>query len=145
MNTKLKTCDGCRKEKPIWKNVSIDGVRHRYCKTCWSCHPQNTKAAKTSATKTNKPIAPRSHKRSKQEKLYSAKRAIFMVNNSMCEANIVGLCTQRATDVHHKAGRSGDMLLDESEWMAVCRACHDWIETHPPEATELGFRKSKTS
>jgi hypothetical protein len=35
------------------------------------------------------------------------------------------------------------MLLDEDEWMGVCRACHDWIETHPTEATSLGFRKSK--
>jgi hypothetical protein len=28
--------------------------------------------------------------------------------------------------------------------MAVCRTCHQWIETHPIEATEKGWRVSKT-
>lgn len=31
------------------------------------------------------------------------------------------------------------LLLDKSKWLAVCRACHQWIETHPQEAVERGF------
>jgi hypothetical protein len=137
---KLKTCDECGNQRPIWKNAVIDGVRKRFCKTCWGCHSSKTSVKKPTESK---PIAPRSRKRTKQEKLYAGKSAIFKVTHSMCEAAIVGLCTHKTTDVHHIAGRSGDMLLDEDEWMGVCRACHDWIETHPTEATSLGFRKSK--
>lgn len=140
---KEKICDGCGKSRPIWKNAMVDGVRHRFCQYCWSCHPENTKSAKKSTS--SKPIAPRSHKRSKEEKMYAGKRAIFMSTHQMCEANIVGLCTQKASEVHHKAGRIGDLLLDETKWMAVCRSCHTWIEEHPNEATEMGFRESKTN
>tara|TARA_R110002126_G_scaffold79669_10_gene197713 strand:- start:404 stop:820 length:417 start_codon:yes stop_codon:yes gene_type:complete len=137
---KLKVCDGCQKERPIWKNIVLDGARRRLCKTCWSCHSSKTSVKKPTEAK---PIAPRSKKRSKQENIYAGKCAIFKVTHTMCEAAIVGLCTHKTTDVHHIAGRSGDMLLDETEWLAVCRACHNWIETHPIEATELEFRKSK--
>jgi hypothetical protein len=62
----------------------------------------------------------------------------------MCQANISGLCTSQSTDIHHIKGRSNELLLEVNEWMSVCRACHQWIEMHPKEATELGFRKSKT-
>jgi len=57
----------------------------------------------------------------------------------MCQAHIPGICTGHATDVHHKAGRVGDLLLDVTYWLAACRACHDWIERHPKEAKVIGF------
>jgi hypothetical protein len=133
-----KICDGCNRQRKIWKNLTQDGERKRYCKECWSCQ------SRYSIKPTNKPLAPRSKKRASQEKEYSAKRKIFMLDNLICQANISGLCTTHSTDVHHIKGRSGDLLLDTNEWMSVCRACHMWIETHPVEATELGFRKSKT-
>lgn len=59
----------------------------------------------------------------------------------MCEASLPQ-CTQNATDIHHKKGR-GKYYLVVNTWMAVCRTCHNWIETHPIEATDLGFRESK--
>lgn len=140
MNSKLKLCDGCGKQQVIWKNESVDGIRNRYCKSCWSCRNSND----TKDKPTRNPIAPRSHKRSQEEKLYAGKRVLFMLSHTLCEANMTGLCTQRSTDVHHKAGRIGSLLLDEAQWMAVCRTCHMWIETHPIEATEMGWRTSKT-
>ena len=134
-----KKCDGCNKQRVIWKNHVQDGVRKRLCKECWSC--QTIHSYKPTS---KKPLAPRSKKRSKQESEYSSKRKIFMLEHPMCQANISGLCTHKSTDVHHKAGRVGSLLLDESKWMAVCRTCHQWIETHPIEATEKGWRVSKT-
>lgn len=135
----MKTCDGCGKQRKIWKNLTQEGVRKRLCKECWSCQ------TKHSYKPTNKkPLAPRSAKRAKQEKEYSNKRKIFMLAHPLCQANISGLCTSQSTDIHHIKGRSGELLLEVNEWMSVCRACHMWIETHPIEATELGFRKSKT-
>jgi hypothetical protein len=136
----VKICDRCGKERKIWKNLMEDGERRRLCKECWSCQTRHS----LKPTKVKKPIAPRSHKRAKQEKEYSAKRRIFMQDNPICQANISGLCTTQSTDVHHVMGRSGELLLEVAEWLSVCRACHMWIETHPIEATELGFRKSKT-
>lgn len=134
-----KICDGCGRQRMIWKNHTKNGVRKRLCKECWSCQTRH------SYKPTNKkPLAPRSTKRAKQESEYSNKRKIFMLEHPMCQANISGLCTSQSTDVHHIKGRSGELLLEVSEWMSVCRACHTWIETHPIEATALGFRKSKT-
>ena len=44
---------------------------------------------------------------------------------------------------YSKKGR-GKYLLDTSTWLSVCRNCHNWIETHPEDAKELGFSISKT-
>lgn len=136
---KFKTCDKCHRDKVIWKNVVENGERKRYCKECWSCQTRHS-----SKPTSKKPLAPRSKKRAKQEKEYSDKRKIFMSTHPMCQANISGLCTQQSTDVHHMAGRVGNLLLDDSLWLAVCRSCHTWIELNPVEATSMGFRKSKT-
>jgi predicted HNH restriction endonuclease len=47
-----------------------------------------------------------------------------------------------ATDVHHKKGR-GKYHLDTSTWLPVCRNCHEWIETHPEDAKELGYSETR--
>lgn len=134
----LKKCDGCGRQRKIWKNLTENGGRKRLCKECWSCQTRR------SYKPTNKkPLAPRSTKRGKQESEYSNKRKIFMLTHPMCEANISGLCTSNSTDIHHKGGRVGELLLDESLWMSVCRACHMWIETHHVEASALGYKVSK--
>lgn len=134
MIAKKKLCDGCDTLQYIWKNV--DGKR--YCKQCSS----NTGVAKPSISKPTarqSPIPPRSQKRSKEERLYTAQRIIFLQENPMCQAHLPGICTKHATDVHHKMGRIGELLLKILYWLAVCRACHEWIENHPTEAQEKGF------
>jgi len=130
---KKKICAGCGLESFIWKNV--DGKK--LCKQCSS----NTGVAKLSIKPTakSKPIAPRSQKRSKEERLYSANRVLFLQEHPMCQAHLPGICTKYSTDVHHKMGRIGELLLMIIHWLAVCRACHDWIENHPEEAREKGF------
>lgn len=135
----LKTCSSCGRQKKIWKNVVENEERKRYCKECWSCQTRHSNKPTTT-----KPLAPRSQKRAKQELEYSTKRKIFMQEHPLCQANISGLCTNNSTDVHHIAGRVGELLLDTSLWLSVCRSCHVWIETHPHESTQLGFRRSKT-
>jgi hypothetical protein len=88
------------------------------------------------------PLKRRSKKRSKQEAEYSKLRLLYLTKNYFCEARLPA-CSLTATDIHHKKGRVNEDLTDNTEWMAVCRSCHNWIETHPIEATELNFRKSK--
>ena len=133
IQAKKKICDGCLFESYIWKNVG--GMK--LCKQCSS----NTGVAKLSIKPTakSKPIPARSQKRSKEERLYSINRVVFLQENPMCQAHLPGICTGQATEVHHKAGRIGRLLLDILHWLGVCHACHHWIENNRAEAMELGF------
>jgi hypothetical protein len=138
MKKNLKKCDICHKDKPIWKNHFTNGERIRYCKYCWSAHEGNSHKPTAS-----KPIRSRSVKRAKQESLYNKEAKAFKINNPICQAGIQNVCTTHTSDVHHKAGRIGEMLLEQSKWLAVCRACHNWIETNRKEAMERGFLISR--
>lgn len=137
LKSKKKFCDGCGEQQFIWKNEQ----GKRYCKYCWS--RRQTMTTKLNKTRKQKPLATRSLKRAKQERTYSRLRKDFLTTRSLCEANLQRICTHKATDVHHIAGRSGKLLNDTSKWMAVCRSCHNWIEEHPVESTEKGYRQSK--
>lgn len=125
-----KLCDGCGELCLIWKNKE----GKRYCKRCWSAHSATKKIKPT-----QKRISPRSPKRVKADAEYSARRKVFLTKNPMCHAHLPGICTQYATDVHHKAGRTGSLYLDETHWVALCRACHSYVEAHPKEAREMGL------
>ena len=126
---KKKLCSGCGEMTFIWKNVS----GNKLCKQC------ATTGVAIKPTIKAKPIPPRSQKRSKEERLYVAKRIIFIQEHPMCEAHISGICTEYATECHHKKGRIGEDLLDETHWLALCHMCHDYIENHREFAMEKGF------
>jgi len=135
MKAKEKICSNCGESRVIWKNYEGE----KYCKYCWGA----TKAA-MDAGKPLKPrakIKPKSAKQSKLDIIYSQLRKIFLTDHPVCQANLAG-CTHEATDVHHKKGR-GKWYLVIKTWMPLCRSCHKWIEEHPIEATELGYRESK--
>lgn len=89
-----------------------------------------------------KRIAMFSKKRAKQERSYSVLRKEFLEANPECEAKLK-MCRGEATDVHHMAGRVGDKLLDTEYWLAVCRPCHLWLESHPVAAKQLGLSESR--
>jgi hypothetical protein len=74
-----------------------------------------------------------SKKRAALMRVYSKRAAEFLAEHPRCAR-----CPQRATEVHHMAGRIGARLLDESRWMALCRTCHRWATEHPAAAIELG-------
>lgn len=78
-------------------------------------------------------LRPRSRKRSRQEASYAKQRAAWL-KGRRCE-----VCGEQATEIHHKAGRDGDRLTDESQWMAVNRVCHRAIHEHPKWAREMGY------
>lgn len=137
MQAKKKTCDGCRRVKNIWKNVLENGERKRYCAYCWSAHESNNSLKPTA----HKPIRPRSSKRSAQEIAYNKRIRVWKQEHPYCEIAIFGVCTHKTQDVHHKGGRENDLLLAESDWLATCRACHEWCHTHNAEARVLGYIK----
>jgi hypothetical protein len=123
---KLKKCAGCSQLKHIWKSHKKD----KYCKECWY------------TIEKPKSISPVSEKRRVEMDEYSKKRLAFLSLHQRCQAYLVG-CTGTSTDVHHKAGRVGDNYLNMNTWLAVCRDCHTYIETHPEEAKELGLSESR--
>lgn len=131
MIQKKKICTKCGLESLIWS--SRGGTR--LCKKCSTTGVATNKQNKP----TKKPIAPRSQKRTIQEKEYSIKRKAFLNKYPMCQAHLLQVCTTVSTDVHHMKGRIGDLLLDETYWLSVCRGCHYWIEMRPEAAKELGF------
>lgn len=134
MTPKKKICSGCGEEKVIWKNHEGE----KYCQYCWNSIKYKQDPPKP---KVQKPIKPRSKKMQKLDQIYTKLREIFMRDHPQCQACLPG-CMGGATDVHHKKGR-GKWYLVVSTWMAVCRKCHEWIELHPVEATEMGWRESK--
>lgn len=130
MIQKKKICSKCNLESYIWSSRGGE----KLCKKC-STTGVDMKKPTTKA----KPIAPRSQKRSKEERLYSAKRVLFLLDFPMCQANIQGVCKGQATEVHHKKGRIGNDLLDETNWLALCHNCHEYVENNREFAMEKGY------
>ena len=71
---------------------------------------------------------------------YRKQRKAYLGDNPICQ---VKGCDHYATEIHHKKGRSGDMLLDEEFWMAICHDHHRYITDHPTWAKENGYELSR--
>ena len=137
MQAKKKLCSGCNQLEYIWKKEG----QQRFCKTCWSSQTKGKTSIKPTA---KKPLSPRSSKQQKLEALYSILRTKYLQHHPYCEAHLPG-CQINASDIHHKKGRTGDLMLDDTEFLAVCRLCHTWIETNHADAKLLGLSKSRES
>lgn len=137
---KTKICDGCNQPQIIWKSSGTGG--RKLCKSCWSAHSGKTKQIPT--VRQQKPIPPRSAKRSKEERLYLGKRIIFLDKFQICQAHLP-CCTNQSNQVHHKKGRIGELLTNEKFWLSCCAACHDYIENHREFAIEKGYSLKRTT
>ena len=139
LQAKPKKCDGCETIQPLWKK---EGTQ-KFCKQCWTNHAIKGKSSTKKPT-AKKPMRLQSSKIMKLNAAYSVLREQFLKHHPCCQARIPG-CSIVATDIHHKKGRVGKLFLDDSEFLAVCRMCHAWIEVHPQEAKLLDFSKSRES
>ena len=135
MKVKLKNCTGCGTPRVIWKRV----VNKPYCRACYI---REFPPAQKPSTASIKPIRARSKKRASQEAKYAKERLKFLDKNDLCQARLLG-CSYHATDIHHKEGREGELLLLQSKWLAVCRECHETIEMNPNMAKELDLSLSR--
>lgn len=79
-----------------------------------------------------------SSKRRKDHATYMARRSEYLTQTPACEAKLPR-CTKVATQIHHKAGRTGTNFLDVTTWISICDRCHRHIHTHPNKARELGL------
>lgn len=89
-----------------------------------------------------KPVRKVSKKRAKDNREYDRLRKRFLEANPVCQANLQ-TCTVKATQVHHKKGRTGKDFLDTSTWLACCGTCHNVIELNPAMAKQLGLSESR--
>lgn len=126
IQSKLKICAGCEQPKHIWKSHG----KEKYCQQCWYTMEKP------------KSISPVSKKRQVNMDEYSKKRIAFLALHSTCQANLVE-CTGQATEIHHKAGRIGELYTKVSNFLAVCRNCHTFIEENPDDAKHLGLSESR--
>ena len=129
---KLKLCAGCSQLKYIWKNVGGE----KFCKECYG---RSITGVAKKPKPTAKPIPTFSSKRAKQNAVYSVARNQYLNDHPMCQMHIPGICTNKATEIHHTAGRIEELLLDTRYWKGGCHNCHSWVELHPEEAKELGL------
>lgn len=108
-------------------------------KLCAAVHywPSRRKQA---TPKPRTPIKPVSDKQAKLNRIYGVAATKFKEDHPVCQ---VEGCILAATDVHHKAGRIGEKLLDQRTWLAVCRAHHLQIESNPEWAKKNGYSENR--
>ncbi len=83
----------------------------------------------------------RTPKRARQEREYAKLRVGYLQAHPMCEAGLA-VCTGQATEIHHKAGRIGDLLTNTEHFCPICRNCHDYVTNRmsAAEARERGLK-----
>ena len=90
-------------------------------------------------------IKARSDKRAKEEREYLRESRPWLAERPLCESrlephNLGGPCILATSEVHHKAGRVGFLLLYKPLWLAVCAGCHRWITDNGKAAQARGLR-----
>lgn len=98
----------------------------------------------SSEVKVPKSIPKRSEKMKDEMAIYKPAMIQFLKTHTTCQIGMDG-CTKVATCVHHAAGRIGEKLHDQSDWLASCRNCNLAVEILDAEAREKGFKKSRLS
>lgn len=66
--------------------------------------------------------------------LYEEVKADVLKKNPKCL-----LCPKKSSDVHHRMGRAGTLLIDDRFLSAVCSRCHNSIHAFPRTAKENGW------
>ena len=106
------------------------------------CIGHNKTFGKPKEAKVIKPIAKKSAKRIKDDKVLSAKLKEIKDRGGKCEAKTV-VCTGRPQGFHHVQKTSPKNRLLEGNIIPCCNACNLWIEENPIEAEGLGLTVSR--
>jgi hypothetical protein len=89
------------------------------------------------------PIAPKSAKQRKRDYAWRKCREAWLVLNPHCAVCFhLKLKLVKATEVHHKRGRNGDLLCDTRYLASTCRGHREWPHEHPSEARAAGLLSS---
>ena len=96
-------------------------------------HHQHKRTDKKKPKKRIRPIAP---KREEQYKIYRPRRDKYMKEHPVCEWEG---CNKLSNDLHHKNGKTNEMLYNVFYFMAICRSHHTSIDLDPINARSLGY------
>lgn len=154
---KAKACKGIGKAAgvpgcgnvTVWRTYGLcDACLYEYYNndergriTIAKTRPDRTAARKPIA-RSQKPIAKESKKRRVENLQYQADRIVFL---GKPENRICPVTGEPATEIHHKKGRIGSLLLNQKYWLAVSRKGHQQIEACPEWAKENGFSLDRLS
>lgn len=106
-------------------------------------HRLNMKiSGKVEKIKVPKPINPRSEKMTEEMAKYKPEMIKFIKDNPVCQAKLEG-CKGASEAVHYKAGRTGEKLHDQKDWLAVCLPCHASIHVNDLLSKQKGYSKSR--
>ena len=111
------------------------------------CHKHNQERLKEGKEKKQYQIPRESKKRGKENREYERLKKQYLTLNPVCEGNVIDngvlICSYKATDLHHMAGRTGKLLTNTMYFMALCRNCHTWAELNPEKAKAKGLSVSR--
>lgn len=87
-------------------------------------------------------VKPVSERRVVDNRVYLERSRAYLAGRGRCER-----CNRsdRALELHHRAGRDGHRFLDVSTWCALCRECHAWVHANPGESIDEGWLLSDLS
>lgn len=86
-------------------------------------------------------LNPISKSRSSLIKIYNKLRIPFLESNPVCQ-----ICNDHpSTQVHHKKGKLGLLLIAVEYWMACCFTCHRKIEDNRAWGYQMGFLLDRLS
>lgn len=130
IKAKFGTCSVCSSE-----NQLLYRRNPPMCKPCYWKDKMNR--AKAKERKPKKRINPFSDKKLEALAKYRPLRDKYLSDNPTCQ---VDYCENPTTNLHHKAGRNGELLYDVRYFMACCSECHPQrIHENPEWAREKGY------
>jgi hypothetical protein len=106
------------------------------CASCAAMFRKAERQAIKDASKVKKPIRKVSKKRAIETRWYLEKKAKYMEIFPICQAKG---CGKPSTDLHHRQGRQGSKLTDDTLFMALCFDHHEYYTEHSAEAIEDGI------
>ena len=116
---------------------------------------KGSRSASAAVLRTLRP-APRARIKSRSKVMrgkmayYNIRKRVFLQANPVCDAcdrladesatpYPIRKPTHPATEIHHKRGRFGKLLLDERFWVGVCSPAHRFIHDNPEIARKAGL------
>lgn len=107
-------------------------------KACWLCAGFHIRSSPVFSDKLRKPLSVVSNKRAKENR-----ERTKVLRDTFGESPLCARCGKPADDAHELLSRArGGSIVDPANIKPLCRACHDWVTTHPAQAETEGFSQS---
>lgn len=132
----LTICKGCR----LYRIVVVKAM------LCHQCNEAKKKAGETPRPiKSRSPINKRSEKRIRLDEAYKILRVQYLKDHPNCFANLKGICTKEAQDIHHLLwGKDREANMNDfTQVVSICRPCHTYTHSvmSKAEAIQRGLKK----